>query len=265
VLELTRTQRIVLASSLALACAALVATTVARRQRAPVVVTDSQALAMPGVGHAAAAPQIVMVHVVGAVRQPGLVQLAPGSRIWDAVAAAGGFADNANTQALNLAAAVPDGVQICIPTLRPPSVPPTGLAPPVEPLVATSEPSAYPATDAAGPAAEPPQPWAGPSAPAGPTADVQPTSPPTAPASASPAGQTPPAATVARSDVRFPLSINRADAGELEALPGLGPSLAERIVRYRSANGPFQRIEDLDDVKGIGPATLAKIAPYITP
>ena len=51
--------------------------------------------------------------------------------------------------------------------------------------------------------------------------------------------------------------VNVAGASELEALPGVGPVLAARIVEYRDANGPFATIEDLLDVPGIGEGTLA--------
>jgi len=53
--------------------------------------------------------------------------------------------------------------------------------------------------------------------------------------------------------------LNLADAGELEALPGVGPVLAERIVAYREEHGPFAVVEDLLDVPGIGEAKLAAL------
>jgi len=60
------------------------------------------------------------------------------------------------------------------------------------------------------------------------------------------------------------IDINRAEPWLLEALPGIGQVLAQRIVDYRSENGPFKRIEDLLKVSGIGPATFDKIKDYIT-
>ena len=57
---------------------------------------------------------------------------------------------------------------------------------------------------------------------------------------------------------RGPLAINRATAKELEALDGIGPVLAARIVTYRSANGPFATVEDLLKVSGIGAAKFAQ-------
>jgi competence protein ComEA len=60
------------------------------------------------------------------------------------------------------------------------------------------------------------------------------------------------------------IDINRAEPWLLEALPGIGEVLAQRIVDYRSINGPFQRIEDLLKVSGIGEATFEKIRDFIT-
>jgi competence protein ComEA len=60
------------------------------------------------------------------------------------------------------------------------------------------------------------------------------------------------------------LNINTATASELEDLPGIGPVLAERIVAYRQEHGPFQKVEDLLRVPGIGPAKLADIEGLVT-
>jgi competence protein ComEA len=59
------------------------------------------------------------------------------------------------------------------------------------------------------------------------------------------------------------VDINSATAPELIALPGIGPAMAARIIAYRTAHGRFGRIEELDRVKGIGPATLKKLQPFI--
>jgi len=60
------------------------------------------------------------------------------------------------------------------------------------------------------------------------------------------------------------IDINRAELWLLEALPGIGEVLAQRIVDYCSENGPFKRIEDLLKVSGIGEATFENIKGYIT-
>jgi competence protein ComEA len=48
------------------------------------------------------------------------------------------------------------------------------------------------------------------------------------------------------------VNINTADAAQLDTLPGIGPALAQRIIQYRETNGPFQSIEDIKNVSGIG-------------
>lgn len=62
----------------------------------------------------------------------------------------------------------------------------------------------------------------------------------------------------AQPSVRAPLSINRASASEFEALPGIGPVLAARIISYRKSHGSFTAIEDLLNVPGIGEPTFSK-------
>lgn len=60
------------------------------------------------------------------------------------------------------------------------------------------------------------------------------------------------------------ININTATAAELETLPGIGPTTAQKIVEYRLQYGPFRTIQDIQNVPGIGPATFAKIQDYIT-
>jgi len=66
-----------------------------------------------------------------------------------------------------------------------------------------------------------------------------------------------------KSPPRFPLDINRATAEELEQLPGIGPVLAARIVEYRQMRGRFQSVDELLEVRGIGPKRLEQIRPYV--
>ena len=59
------------------------------------------------------------------------------------------------------------------------------------------------------------------------------------------------------------LDLNKASAGELMALPGIGEKRAQAVVAWRDAHGPFHCVDDLDDVRGIGPATLDRLRPFV--
>jgi len=59
------------------------------------------------------------------------------------------------------------------------------------------------------------------------------------------------------------IDLNTATAAELESLPHVGPALAQEIVAYRQTYGPFQAVEDLLNVPGIGPSTLEEIRPWV--
>jgi competence protein ComEA len=143
-------------------------------------------------------PAPVRVYVTGAVREPDVYVLSPGSIVKDAVAAAGGATGDADLERINLAIQVHDQQQIYVPR--------QGEATPPVPPVATALPAAE-----------------------------------------SRFGEAPVSV----------VNINAASAAELEALPGIGPAFAQRIVDYRAEHGPFAGIEDIMEVKGIGPATFA--------
>lgn len=122
----------------------------------------------------------VLVHVVGKVAEPGVVELPAGARVFDAIEAAGGATKDKALQSVNLARIVVDGEQIVVGT-----------------------------TD----------------------------------------GQ------VGNSRI----SLNSSDARQLEQIPGVGPVIAERIVQWRTENGPFRSVEELAEVSGIGPALVDRI------
>lgn len=185
----------------------------------------------------------VTVHVCGAVVSPGVYQLPAGSRVYEALEAAGGVLGEADSHFLNLAAPVGDGERIYIP---PPQVkkaqaPETGGE---KPAPVSSEPAG--------------------STPGGP-----------APVKKTEGQEVPPEipSPVAKNNSLKPLSkkpvadgsldVNRASREELEAVPGIGPVLAGRIIEYREKNGGFNRIDDLLKIKGIGPKTLEKLRRYL--
>jgi competence protein ComEA len=145
-------------------------------------------------------PAPIRVHVSGAVRQPAVYELAPGSIVQDAVDAAGGPASDADLDCINLALELRDQQQVYVPRQGE-----TGPPPPVS----GGDPDG--------------------------------------------GGSTGPL-----------ININVATTAELETLPRIGPTMAQRIVEYREANGPFAAIEDVQDVPGIGPATFEGLRDLIT-
>jgi competence protein ComEA len=181
-----------LLAALALAGSRLAATGAAS---APEVVAPLQPVAEGPSGRAA-----LVVHVVGAVRRPGLFRLPDGSRVADAVARAGGATRAADLAGLNLAAPLVDGTQVLVPSR-----------------------AEVRAADLGGAGSRP---------------------------SSSPSG---------------PVSLSSATAEELDALPGVGPITAQKILDYRAEHGPFASVEELDAVPGIGPTRIEQLRPLVTP
>lgn len=182
-------------------------------------------------------PLRLRVHVSGAVVRPSVVSLPEGARAGDAVSAAGGFAPEAAQAAVNLAAPLDDGQQLHVP----------------------SEGEALPAGGGGVPPAGPGPPGGGGSTGAGESLGGGMVG---AGAAGGAVGGAPPApAGAVGADGR--IDINRASATELEALPGIGPALAARIIAQREGSGPFRQASDLLAVPGIGEKTLARFTDRI--
>jgi competence protein ComEA len=147
-------------------------------------------------------PGFWVVQISGAVVHPGVYELPQGSRVGDAVQAAGGLSPAASST-VNLAALVWDGQFILIHTDTTPAERSNLLAITSEPALTPGAPSML-------------------------------------------------------------VNINTAALEELDRLPDIGPLTAQSIIDYRTANGPFEAVEDIMDVPGIGLGMFEKIKELIT-
>jgi competence protein ComEA len=194
----------------------------------------------PG-GTPGTARDAVTVYVAGEVARAGVYALPASARSVDALKAAGGATHGADLVAVNLAEPLRDGEEIVVPKTGAAPPPDTGTAAGGD-TNATATPRAHHhrkkrrKRHAKRPAARGAADAASDAGPSPPDAD--------------------PAATV--------VDLNSADENELEALPGIGASLAERIVAFREANGPYASPDDLLDVGGMTQSRLDAIEPYVT-
>jgi competence protein ComEA len=170
----------------------------------------------------------VVVYVAGAVRRPGVYALGAGSRVDAAVRAASGVTGDADMLAVNLAEPLQDGEKVL--------VPPRGV---------TSD-------------------WA--------SAQPDPGQQPRSRArhgrrhrttSASGAGRAAHRRRGHKEPPSTPIDVNAADAAALEQLPGVGAGMAERIISFRDANGPFRTTDELLDVAGMTDRRFEAIVPYV--
>ena len=143
----------------------------------------------------------IVVHITGAVKNKGILKLPEGSRISDAIEAAGGETKEADLDSINLAYTLEDGQKIYIPSQEDKE---------------NNEQKQYITTES------------------GDTTNIKENS--------------------KIEGENEKVNINTANQSELETLPGIGPSLASRIIEYREQNGKFNSIEELKNVKGIGDA-----------
>jgi competence protein ComEA len=72
-----------------------------------------------------------------------------------------------------------------------------------------------------------------------------------------------PSTLVHRGEIGYQIDLNQAERAELLQIPGIGENLARRIIDHRQENGPFQSVEDLRAVRGIGPMTLERIRAWV--
>lgn len=164
-----------------------------RSQLAPAKVLEQASDGLIAATDPVGKPKEVVVHVAGAVIRPGVYHLPEGSRVVDAVEAAG-LAGDARLDLINLAAPLMDGQKVPVPGEQD-----TGLQ-----AAALTGGTAL-STGASG-----------------------------------------------MFGVPTTVNINTADQVQLETLPGIGPSLAGRIIQYRETNGPYRSPEDIKNVSGIG-------------
>lgn len=78
-------------------------------------------------------------------------------------------------------------------------------------------------------------------------------------------GPAPPAGGGPAAGSQGPVSLSSATQADLEALDGVGPSLAARIIAWRDSHGGFSSVDQLDEVPGIGPARMEALRPHLTP
>ena len=154
---------------------------------------------------------IVIIHITGSVKNPGIVKLKEGSRIEDAIEAAGGLTENADITKVNLAYIVEDGTKIKIPSASEEDIGDDDII----------------------------------DSKSGDNIIIEEN-------------------TISSNNSTQTININKATDKEFETLPGIGPSLASKIIEYRNQNGKFGSIEDIKNVNGIGDSKYEKIKNLIT-
>lgn len=188
----------------------------------------------------------VFVHVVGAIGQPGTYTLTPGARLIDLIEMAGGTSARADTNAVDLALRLEDGQRYYVPYVGEEAVGDVTVH--IAGAVATPGLYTLPngtrlidAILAAGGTLS--------------TADMH------ALNLAEPIRD---GARYAIPVLRATVNVNIAGASELESVQGISRTVAQAIVNYREASGAFTDVEQLLDVPGIGPSTLAAIRPFVS-
>lgn len=177
----------------------------------------------------------VRAAIGGEVISPGAYTLRGDARLSDLVTAAGGYTEQAERMALNPAARVSDGMEYVIPVRTARTTLSATRAPTSADTIAPASASSTSVSTASAPAAI--------------------SSPAATSRQASKRGATPASGRI---------NINTATREELEALPAIGPAIAQRIINDRTANGPYAQIEDLARVRGISAHTVDQLRERIT-
>jgi competence protein ComEA len=191
------------------------------------ILDGSQGGAPVGMTPAAVAePGSVFVDVSGAVNAPDVYELRAGSRVNEAIIAAGGIAADADIRYINRAAVLNDGDRLYIPTRKEidagkPIPASAGLVPGAPGAVSDT------ATDGS-------------------------------------SGTSTGADGSTATGTGAKININTSDSAALQVLNGVGPATAQKIIDYRDAHGAFAKIEDIKKVSGIGDKTFEKLKEHIT-
>lgn len=166
---------------------------------------------------------IIVIYIIGEVKQEGVYELDENSRISDAIEKAGGTKENADLSQINLAYKIEDGMRIYIPKKGE--------------LVQDKEKIEDKTQEVV----------------TGKSTDITNTTSVNTNLSTNKKSKT---------DIEK-INLNKATQTELETLPGIGPSTAEKIIAYRKENGNFKNIEDIMNVNGIGESKYSKIRDLI--
>ena len=174
----------------------------------------------------------IYVYVTGEVNNNGVVILNEGARITDAINAAGGTTTNADISKINLVYILTDGVKLNIPSFND-----LKENPDFEYIILGSGEGSL---------------------------NSESSSSSSGVSSAESTGSSTGKIGSGISSSKQVVNINSASQTELELLPGIGPSLALKIIEYRNENGKFSKIEDIKNVKGIGDARFDDLKDFIT-
>lgn len=146
----------------------------------------------------------IKIHIAGEIKNPGIIELESGSRIFDAIEKAGGATEKANLDEVNLAYVLEDGQKLYIPNIEEKNK---------EYIIEENGENIIQEINSA--------------------------------------------------STNKKIDINKANQEGFESIPGIGPSMAEKIINYRNENGKFKSIDELKNVSGIGEKKFESMKEYI--